>query len=83
MKIEIAPVVVVPDTSPLIHPAAVGRLDLLNAFGRGTLVPTKRSATWSDLGRGRLWSGCRFRRPSRSIAKSPRCRRFTGRMDHA
>ncbi len=34
MKIEITPVVVVPDMSPLIHLAAAGRLALLQEFGR-------------------------------------------------
>ena len=34
MKIEITPVVVLPDVSPLIHLAAVARLPLLQAFGR-------------------------------------------------
>ncbi|MEJ0045655.1 MAG: hypothetical protein WDN04_05630 [Rhodospirillales bacterium] len=34
MKIEITPVIVVPDMSPLIHLAAAGQLRLLNAFGR-------------------------------------------------
>jgi predicted nucleic acid-binding protein len=34
MKIEITPVVVVPDMSPLVHLAAAGRLSLLQEFGR-------------------------------------------------
>ena len=34
MKIEITPVVVVPDMSPLIYLAAAGRLALLQEFGR-------------------------------------------------
>jgi hypothetical protein len=34
MKIEITPVVVVPDMSPLIHLAAAERLPLLHEFGR-------------------------------------------------
>jgi hypothetical protein len=38
MKIEITPVVIVPDMSPLIHLAAVGRLPLLQAFGRVVVV---------------------------------------------
>lgn len=34
MKIEITPVVVIPDMSPLIHLAAAGKLSLLQEFGR-------------------------------------------------
>jgi hypothetical protein len=34
MKIEITPVIVVPDMSPLIHLAAAGQLGLLHSFGR-------------------------------------------------
>jgi len=34
MKIEITPVVVIPDMSPLIHLAAAGMLSLLQEFGR-------------------------------------------------
>ncbi len=34
MKIEITPVVVIPDMSPLIHLAAIGQLGLLREFGR-------------------------------------------------
>jgi predicted nucleic acid-binding protein len=34
MKIEITPVVVVPDVAPLIHLAAAGQLALLQEFGR-------------------------------------------------
>ncbi len=34
MKIEITPIVVIPDMSPLIHLAAAGMLSLLQEFGR-------------------------------------------------
>jgi len=38
MKIEITPVIVVPDMSPLIHLAAAGQLGLLHAFGRVVIM---------------------------------------------
>jgi hypothetical protein len=38
MKIEITPVVVVPDVAPLIHLAAAGQLALLQEFGRVVVV---------------------------------------------
>jgi len=66
MKIEITPVVVVPDMSPLIHLAAAGMLYLLQEFGRVIVMdivayeasadPTKpwarEVANWIQQGQG-------------------------------
>jgi predicted nucleic acid-binding protein len=51
MKIEITPVIVVPDMSPLIHLAAAGQLDLLNAFGRVVVMDIVAHEASGDLDR--------------------------------
>ena len=49
MKIEITPVVVVPDMSPLIHLAAAGRLPLLHEFGRVVVMDIVAHEASDDL----------------------------------
>lgn len=49
MKIEITPVVVVPDVSPLIHLAAVGCLELLQEFGRVSVMDIVAQEASEDL----------------------------------
>lgn len=49
MKIEITPVVVVPDMSPLIHLAAAGRLTLLQEFGRVVVMDIVAYEASDDL----------------------------------
>lgn len=49
MKIEITPVVVVPDMSPLIHLAAAGRLLLLHEFGRVVVMDIVAHEASDDL----------------------------------
>lgn len=49
MKIEITPVVVIPDMSPLIHLAAAGQLPLLQAFGRVVVMDRVAYEASTDL----------------------------------
>ena len=49
MQITLTPEVVVPDTSPLIHLAAVGQLPLLNALGRVVVVDVVAFEATADL----------------------------------
>lgn len=49
MKIEITPVVVIPDMSPLIHLAAAGRLPLLQEFGRVVVMDIVAHEASEDL----------------------------------
>lgn len=51
MKIEITPVVVVPDMSPLIHLAAAGRLPLPHEFGRVVVMDIVAHEATDDLTR--------------------------------
>jgi predicted nucleic acid-binding protein len=51
MKIEITPVVVLPDMSPLIHLAAAGRLALLQEFGRVVVMDIVAFEASGDLTR--------------------------------
>ena len=51
MKIEITPVIVVPDMSPLIHLAAGGLLPLLNEFGRVVVMDIVAYEASDDLSR--------------------------------
>jgi predicted nucleic acid-binding protein len=51
MKIEITPVVVVPDMSPLIHLAAGGQLPLLQEFGRVMVMDIVAYEASDDLTR--------------------------------
>ncbi len=51
MKIEITPVVVVPDMSPLIHLAAAGKLWLLQEFGRVVVIDMVAYEASADLTR--------------------------------
>ncbi len=51
MKIEITPVIVVPDMSPLIHFAAGGILSLLNEFGRVVVMDIVAYEANDDLSR--------------------------------
>ena len=48
MKIEITPVIVVPDVSPVIHLAAAGRLTLLQEFGRVVVMDIVTAYEASD-----------------------------------
>jgi predicted nucleic acid-binding protein len=49
MKIEITPIVVVPDMSPLIHLAAAGRLLLLHEFGHVVVMDIVAHEASDDL----------------------------------
>jgi hypothetical protein len=51
MKIEITPVIVVPDMSPLIHLAAGGLLPLLHEFGRVVVMDIVAYEASDDLAR--------------------------------
>ena len=51
MKIEITPVVVVPDMSPLIHLAAAGHLTLLQEFGRVVVMDIVAYEASDNLGK--------------------------------
>jgi hypothetical protein len=49
MKIEITPVVIIPDVSPLIHLASAGKLNLLQEFGRVVVMDIVAYEASDDL----------------------------------
>ena len=51
VEVEVFPIVVLPDMAPLIHLAAAGRLNLLQAFGRVVVMDIVANEASDDLSR--------------------------------